>query len=1139
MMLPRLLQSPRFLPLFATQALGALNDNFFRNALAVLALYRSAEHGPVLVTLALGIFILPYVLFSSVAGQLADRQDKAQLIRLTRWWELGLSVIAAVGFAFDSLPLLMVVLFGFGVQATFFSPLKFGIMPQHLEETELVEANGLIEAGTFVAILLGIILGSALISLPYGAVMVPALAIALSVAGVIAARFIPPAPPGAPGLHIGWNIARESLGLIRIARVRRGVWLSILGTSWFWAFGATLLTQLQVLAKTTLGGDSFVLTLLLAFFTIGVGVGSLMCARLLHGEVSARHVPFAGFGMSLFLWDFVAASTAAAGQFAHVGDVLASFQGWRMLIDLFLLAACGGVFSVPLNAIVQEGAAPEARARVIAANSILNAGFMVAGAAVAAGFSYAGFGAPGLLLILAAVNFGVAVWIVRILPQETMRAILRWYFVTFHGVTVKGVENATAAGDRAVFVVNHLSFADGALLAAFLPGRFTFAVNLFVTRKWWARPMLALIDVYPVDPTSPYTVKSMVKAVSEGKRLVIFPEGRITKTGSLMKIYEGAGLVADKADAKILPVRIDGLQFTPLSRMQGKARLRWFPPLTITVLEPVTLLAPPDVFGRARRRVLADGLYDVMANMVFRTENIDRTLFAALLDAANRYGKKSEIADDINYAPIAYRRLILGAAVLGRKIAARTQPGENIGVMLPNATGVLVTFFALQAFGRVPAMLNYVAGAEGMLSACATAQVKTVLCSRAFVARGKLDATVARMAEKINFIWLEDIRTEIGPADRLRGFWDALRPRTLPGATGKATDPAVVLFTSGSEGTPKGVVHSHRSLIANCAQLATVIDFSPDDRVLNAMPVFHGFGLTGGTILPALSGVRIFFYPSPLHFRIVPEVAYDSDATIVFGTDTFLAGWARFAHPYDFRSIRYAFGGAERVRNETRTLYMERFGVRILEGYGATETAAALAVNTAMYNRTGTVGRLLPGVEHRLDAIPDLDDAGRLQVRGPNLMLGYLRAENPGVLEAQGDDWFDTGDIVGMDDQGFVTIKGRAKRFAKIAGEMVSLTACEALAEALWPGAQHAVISRPDPRKGEQLLLITTRADATVSQLLAAARARGIGEIMVPRQIEIRASLPLLATGKIDYPQLLRSAPPAPVAEDAEEDATS
>jgi len=413
-MLHPLLASRRFGPLFITQALGALNDNFFRNALAVLALYQSAEHGPVLVTLALGIFILPYVLFSSIAGQLADRCEKSRLIRLTRWWEFFLALIATAGFLTGNLAVLMVVLFGFGTQAAFFSPLKFGILPQHLAENELVEANGLIEAGTFVAILLGTIMGGALIRLDFGMFIVPALAIALAAAGVLAARFIPVAPAGAPELRIGWNVLAESLGLIRLARQRRGVWLSVLGTSWFWGFGATLLTQLQVVAKTTLGGDSLVLTLLLAFFTIGVGAGSLICPRLLHGEVSARHVPFAGFGMSLFLWDFVSACTAATGQFAHLGDVLAHAQGLRMLADLFLLAACGGIFSVPLNAIVQVGSAPDTRARVIAANSILNACMMVAGAAMAALLSVLGLGAPAILLILATMNGAVAVWSWRI-----------------------------------------------------------------------------------------------------------------------------------------------------------------------------------------------------------------------------------------------------------------------------------------------------------------------------------------------------------------------------------------------------------------------------------------------------------------------------------------------------------------------------------------------------------------------------------------------------------------------------------------------------------------------------------------------------------------------------------------------------
>lgn len=333
-MLPSLLTSRRFLPLFVTQALGALNDNMFRNALAVLALWQAGEHGPVLVTVALGVFILPYVLFSSLAGQVADRLEKARLIRITRYWELLLTLLAAAGFMSGSLTVLMVVLFGFGTQAAFFSPLKFGIMPQHLRETELVEGNGLIEAGTFVAILIGTIAGSALIRADYGTAIVPALGVVVAVAGIVAAWKIPEAAPGAPDLEIGWNIIGETLGLIRLARNGRGVWLSILGTSWFWAFGAVLLAQLTVLAKDTLGGSGGVLTLLLAFFTVGVGVGSVLCARLLRGEVSARHVPFAAFGLSVFTWDFANACSAAAGQLHTIDDVLGHAQGWRMLVDL-------------------------------------------------------------------------------------------------------------------------------------------------------------------------------------------------------------------------------------------------------------------------------------------------------------------------------------------------------------------------------------------------------------------------------------------------------------------------------------------------------------------------------------------------------------------------------------------------------------------------------------------------------------------------------------------------------------------------------------------------------------------------------------------------------------------------------------
>jgi acyl-[acyl-carrier-protein]-phospholipid O-acyltransferase/long-chain-fatty-acid--[acyl-carrier-protein] ligase len=382
----------------------------------------------------------------------------------------------------------------------------------------------------------------------------------------------------------------------------------------------------------------------------------------------------------------------------------------------------------------------------------------------------------------------------------------------------------------------------------------------------------------------------------------------------------------------------------------------------------------------------------------------------------------------------------------------------------------------------------------------------------------KFDDVIEALAVHARIIYLEDLREGISIVDKVIGLFARLAPRFVHRqANASWDDPAVVLFTSGSEGTPKGVVLSHENLLANRHQLAAVIDFNPTDIVFNALPIFHSFGLTAGTLLPTLSGVKTFVYPSPLHYRIVPTLVYDTNSTIMFGTDTFLAGYARVAHPYDFYSLRYVFAGAEKVKDETRNVWSDRFGLRILEGYGATETSPVISTNTPMHFKAGTVGRLMPGIAYELDPVPGIEAGGRLIVSGPNVMLGYLRAENPGVLEPPEDGRYDTGDIVSIDDHDFVTIQGRAKRFAKIAGEMVSLGAVEGYASAVWPEHQHAVVAIPDPRKGEQLVLVTENADAGREPLLAFAKAQGIAELMVPRTIRIVEAIPVLGTGKVDY----------------------
>ena len=501
-----------------------------------------------------------------------------------------------------------------------------------------------------------------------------------------------------------------------------------------------------------------------------------------------------------------------------------------------------------------------------------------------------------------------------------------------------------------------------------------------------------------------------------------------------------------------------------------------------------------------------------MSELIFRTTSTDRTILDAVIETGRERGMKTPAIEDPVTGPLNYGMLLTGASVLARKFTTLYPDEQTLGVMLPNANGAVATFLGVLSAGKVPAMINFTAGSANIIAACTAAEVRTILTSRAFVEKARLGDVVAEVGRSVSIAYLEDIRATVGLADKLRG----LLTRTSPLSKRNADDPAAILFTSGSEGTPKGVVLTHRNILSNAAQAAARIDFNSSDKVFNVLPVFHSFGLTAGTILPLVYGVPVFLYPSPLHYRIVPELVYGSNATIIFATDTFLNGYARTAHAYDFRSLRYCFAGAEPVKAATRMTYMDKFGLRILEGYGVTETAPVISINTPMFNRPGSVGKILPGMEARLEPVPGVDEGGRLFVRGPNVMAGYLKAENPGVLEPLEDGWHDTGDIVSIDDEGFVTIRGRAKRFAKIGGEMVSLAAVEALAAELWPGCPCAVATLPDPRKGERLVLVTEAEKATRPAFLAFAKSKGASDLMVPAEV-ITDKVPVLGSGKVDF----------------------
>lgn len=704
--------------------------------------------------------------------------------------------------------------------------------------------------------------------------------------------------------------------------------------------------------------------------------------------------------------------------------------------------------------------------------------------------------------------------------KHLLRFIVRLIMKALYRVEIDGLDHYHAAGKRVLIVANHTSFLDPMLLWLFLPDDITFAINTHISERWWLKPFLGLSKVFRMDPTHPLSLKDLTHHLQHDTKTVIFPEGRITVTGALMKIYDGTGMVADKSQAAVLPIRIDGAQYTHFSRLQNVVRLRWLPKIRVQILPPTRIGAPDHLRGKERRRYCGHMLADIMTEMMFATSHYQQSIFSALLSARRIHGGKYLIADDLARKPITYNQLLTRTIALGNRFAEITAVGENVGVMLPNSTNTLCVVLGLQMRQRVPAMLNFSTGSNGMIAACNIALVKTVLTSRQFVEKGKLHDEAARLAEHVNLVYLEDLAKDMSRIDKAKAFAQShttglwYKSHHIP-----PSHPAVVLFTSGSEGTPKGVVLSHANILGNLKQLEAVISFTPQDVVLNYLPMFHSFGFTVGSMLPVLNGMHVFFYPTPLHYAVIPEIAYEIKATVMFGTNTFLAAYGKKANPYDFYRMRYVVAGAEKLQENTRALWAEKFGIRILEGYGATETTPITSVNTPMCFKAGTVGRFMPNMKYQLEPIPGIENGGQLHVSGPNIMQGYLLSANPGVLvppeSKYGKGWYDTGDIVSVDAEGYITIKGRSKRFAKVSGEMVSLTAVEQIAIEAWPEAHHAAVSLPDPKKGEQVILLTTHKGATLHEL--AKSAVGVAQISLPKKVIVIDAVPVLATGKTNY----------------------
>lgn len=1139
-----LMSTKRFAPLFWCQFLSAFNDNFLRHSLFVLIVFQFSDDSTLL-PLVPAIFILPSFLLSALGGELADRYNKALIAQRLKLAELPIAILAVVGLWFHSVPCLFIALFGFGCIAALFGPLKYGILPDHLKESELPAGNALVEMATFIAILLGMISsGMAMQNVSGTPWIFGIVIIGFAASCWFSALFIPETKEASPELIPDCNIFRSTWKLLGILKSYRILYFLGLSLSWFWLIGVVMMTIQANITKSVLLGTPGVLTFFVAMFAIGIAVGSSLASWLASGRIILLPAPIAAFFMALFCFDIGFALSRETISMSETGlEFFSTFTGMRLAFDFFGLATAGGLYVVPTFAALQAWAPLNKRSQLIAAVNVVTSAFIALGAVlmvvlpsigtIAASFLPLSTEATQKIILLfdlsiaqicyvfAILNLIVAYVIFRRLPTPPFHDLLSMIFRAFFRTEVKGLENLKKAGKNPIIALNHVSFLDAALAISFLDKEPVFAIDYSVAQRWWVRPFLKLVRALPLDPTKPMATRSLINAVKAGETLVIFPEGRLTVTGALMKVYDGVGLIADKTDSLVVPVKIDGLEQTLFSRLKdSQIKRRWWPKVTVTILEPVKLEVQGDLRGKARRIAAGSALYNIMSDMVYRTAQKECSIFNALVQSVQKNGKKRIAIEDPVSGAMSYRKMLTSIRILAQKMVSLADENGSIGILLPNANASIISVFAVMSAGRIPAMLNFTAGAANIASGCLGAQIKTIVTSRAFIEKGKMLSLIESLKGKVSIVYLEDIGLTVTFLDKVKGFWGWKKPLIQR----NGIDPAAILFTSGSEGTPKGVVLSSRNILANVAQAEARIDFGREDKVFNVMPLFHSFGLSIGTILPLVCGVPVYLYPSPLHYRIVPELIYSTNSTILFGTDTFLAGYARTAHPYDFRSLRFIVAGAEPVKLSTRLTYLEKFGLRIFEGYGVTETAPVLALNTPMFNRFGTVGRLFPGIKAKLEPVPGINDGGKLLVKGPNIMLGYLKAEKPGILLPPEEGWYDTGDIVSIDDQGFITIKGRAKRFAKVGGEMVSLASVDSLAAELWADSLSASTSLPDEKKGEKVILFTEHKGATRKEYQSFAWEKGIAEIMIPAQVIVIDKIPLLGSGKTDFAAVNRLA---------------
>jgi acyl-[acyl-carrier-protein]-phospholipid O-acyltransferase / long-chain-fatty-acid--[acyl-carrier-protein] ligase len=1109
---PEVLRLKGIQPFLWMQFLNAFNDNIYKLVVSLLAvnMAASAEHSGTYLSIAGFIFIAPFLLFSSYAGQLADRWEKRTVVIVTKAIEIVAMVLAFFALMSGSMNWMLAVLFFTATQAALFSPAKYGIVPELVGEKHLARANGLLEMSTFVAIILGTVGGSFLVATWKNEIAyIGMVLIGIALLGTLVSFRIRKTPAPIVQRPFSWNPAGDvQVGLKRLS-TDRTLMLAVLGTSYFWFIGALFQMLLLLFGKEDLNASETQTGLLMASLAVGIGTGSMAAGRLSGDKVEPGMVPIGAFGM-------------AAGSFALA---FAPHTLATAAVTLVVIGFMGGLFIVPLNAIQQHRPHHDEKGRVLAtANFVNTVGIMLASGAVWLLHEAWHLSAAQVVAVSGGLTMIAAVYALQLVPHFTARFLLWVLTHLIYKIRLNGKENVPQRG-AALLVANHVSFVDGFLVGCSIQ-RF---VRFMVDETWYKRfaRVFSLFHAIPVPSGNRRAVIVAIDRAREelkkGHVVCIFAEGALTQTGNIGEFHRGLERIVAGLDVPVIPVHLGGVwgSIFSLDRRASLGRsLRRLPfPISVSFGKPLINPAAHEV-RQSVSELGADAAHDAI--------DLRDSLGKRFVTSAKRNWSRRAMTDSTG------RTLTYGEALTaGLMLAHRIDPSEEmVGVMLPASTAGAIVNLGIVLSGRVPVNLNFTAGAESLESAISQCGLRTIFTSKQFLQKAKL-------AERPEFHFVEDALT-FSPATKALAF---LRARLLPvgmlAPRRAAADLASVLFSSGSTGMPKGVMLSHRNLISNAESVNHLFQVDGGDTIAGVLPLFHSFGFTYTLWFPLLHGASVCYHAQPLDAKGLGELVQKTKATILPAPPTFCQAYLRGCTKEQFASLRLVLVGAEKLQPTLAQAFLDKFGLQLLEGYGATEMSPVISVNVPDREhagikqtgiRAGSVGQTIPSVAAKVvdqetgDPLP-CGEEGLLLVKGPNRMMGYLNraAETEAVFRGE---WYVTGDIVVLDAEGFIRIVDRQSRFSKIAGEMVPHGKVEEALETVLEGKPCVVTAVADERKGERLVAFATATNATSLEIWQSLQSTALPKLWIPKADDIRIidSLPVLGTGKVDLRAVKRMA---------------